>query len=133
VATCVNDKVHLRLTGTKGNVTEPELWVDHVIAATGYRPDASRLGFLDEKLRSRIERVQHAASVNQNFESSVPGLHLVGLASAHNFGPLCRFAYGAKYTSKRIAKHLSKTRLKAPKRTFKTKPVKTPNSESPAV
>jgi cation diffusion facilitator CzcD-associated flavoprotein CzcO len=133
VASSVNDKVHLRLTGTKGNITEPELWVDHVIAATGYRPDASRLGFLDEKLRSRIDRVQHAASVNQNFESSVPGLHLVGLASAHNFGPLCRFAYGAKYTAKRIAKHLAATRLKAPKRTFTTKPVEAANSESPAV
>ena len=34
-----------------------EMAVDHVIAATGYRPDLSRLTFLDERLRSRLQTV----------------------------------------------------------------------------
>ena len=109
----INDSVHLRLASTNHNVTEEELWVDHIICATGYRPDADRLTFLDASLRSRLTRVQRAASVDRNFESSIPGLYLVGLASAHNFGPLCRFAYGAKFTAQRLGRHLATTRLKS--------------------
>lgn len=109
----VNDSVHLRFASTNQKLTEQELWVDHVIAATGYRPDADRLTFLDASLRSRLKRAQDAASVDRNFESSIPGLYLVGLASAHNFGPLCRFAYGAKFTAQRLGKQLATTRLKS--------------------
>jgi thioredoxin reductase len=108
----INDSVYLRLVSTNDNLIGEDLWVDHVIAATGYRPNADRLTFLDTSLRSRLTRVQQAASVGRNFESSIPGLYLVGLASAHNFGPLCRFAYGAKFTAQRLGRHLAITGLK---------------------
>jgi len=45
--------------------------------------------------------------LNRNFQSAVPDLYFVGLASSNSFGPLCRFAYGAKFTSKRLARHLA--------------------------
>jgi len=67
------------------------------------------LSFLDPDLRRRMKTVDDSPVLNTNFESSVPGLYFVGLASASSFGPLCRFAYGAKFTASRIARHLAGT------------------------
>ncbi len=99
--------VHLLLTQHDG--TAKELHVDHVIAATGYKVKLQSLNFLDEYLRGRMKTVDDTPVLNTNFESSVPGLYFVGLAAATSFGPLCRFAYGAKFTSNRIARHLAST------------------------
>jgi thioredoxin reductase len=97
--------ISLKFT-TKDGVYE-ELQVDHVIAATGYRVEIDRLQFLDEKLRDQIESVEDTPILSRNFESSVPGLYVVGLASAVSFGPLARFAHGAKFTARHISKHLA--------------------------
>ncbi len=86
-----------------------ELHVDHIIAATGYKVNLQRLDFLDQDLRRQMASVDETPILNTNFESSVPGLYFVGLAAASSFGPLCRFAYGAKFTSNRIARHLAAT------------------------
>ncbi len=80
--------------------------VDHVIAATGYKVAVSRLGFIDEALRSRIGNVAGTPILSRHFESSVPGLYFMGAAAANSFGPLLRFAYGANFSAKRIARRL---------------------------
>jgi hypothetical protein len=98
---------HLLLTERDG--TLKELHVDHIIAATGYKVDLKRLDFLDPDLLAKMQTVEGTPVLNTNFESSVPGLYLVGLAAATSFGPLCRFAYGAKFTARRIAHHLVAT------------------------
>jgi len=89
--------------------TAQELHVDHVISATGYKVALQRINFLDPDLRRQIEAVDDTPVLNTNFESSVPGLYLVGLAAANSFGPLCRFAYGAKFTASRLSRHLAST------------------------
>ena len=99
--------VHLLLTQHDG--TAKELHVDHVIAATGYKVRLQSLNFLDPDLRGRMKTVDDTPVLNTNFESSILGLYFVGLAAATSFGPLCRFAYGAKFTSNRIARHLAST------------------------
>jgi thioredoxin reductase len=99
--------VHLLLTQHDG--TAKELHVDHVIAATGYKVRMQSLNFLDPDLRGRMKTVDDTPVLNTNFESSILGLYFVGLAAAPSFGPLCRFAYGAKFTSNRIARHLAST------------------------
>jgi thioredoxin reductase len=99
--------VHLLLTERDG--TLEELHVDHIIAATGYKVDLKCLDFVDADLLAQMHTVEGAPVLDTNFESSVPGLYLVGLAAATSFGPLCRFAYGAKFTAKRIARHLVAT------------------------
>ena len=81
--------------------------VDHVVAATGYKALAERLAFLDQGLRSAIRTVDGAPALSRNFESSVPGLYFVGLASANSFGPLARFAFGAQFTARRLTRHLA--------------------------
>ena len=56
-----------------------------------------------------MEKIDDAPVLSTNFESSIPGLYVVGLASAASFGPLCRFAFGAQFTSGRISSHLADT------------------------
>lgn len=85
-----------------------ELIVDHVIAATGYKPRLDKLTFLDPGITAEIATEGTSPNINRNFESSVPGLYMVGLAAANNFGPLLRFACGAEFTVKRLAPHLAR-------------------------
>ncbi len=82
--------------------------VDHVIAATGYKAAVSRLTFIEEPLRSRINKAAEAPILNRHFESSVSGLYFVGAAAANSFGPMLRFAYGAKFAAKRVAARLAR-------------------------
>ncbi len=86
---------------------ESELHVDHVIAGSGYIIDVDRLPFLDPALRSAIRRLGSAAKLDDNFESSVSGLHFIGPASALSFGPLFRFVVGAAYTSRVVTRRLA--------------------------
>jgi thioredoxin reductase len=106
-AKVLNDKVCLQLidgAGTKKTIT-----ADHVIAATGYRVDLRRVGFLDGDLESTLRSVDHTPVLSSNFESSVPGLYFVGASAANTFGPLLRFAFGAGFTARRLSKHLAKS------------------------
>jgi cation diffusion facilitator CzcD-associated flavoprotein CzcO len=82
---------------------------DHIIAATGYRVDLRRLSCLSDELRDAIHAVEHTPILSANFESSVPGLYFVGPAAANAFGPVMRFAYGAKVTAPRVSRHLSRS------------------------
>jgi thioredoxin reductase len=95
---------------TQQDNSDTELQFDHVICATGYKVKLQRLSFLDPTLRNQMTTAGDVPMLNRNFESVVPGLYFVGLASSNSFGPLCRFAYGAKFTSKRLARHLSAAR-----------------------
>jgi lysine/ornithine N-monooxygenase len=84
-----------------------ELQFDHVICATGYKVSLQRLGFIDPAIRKRMATADDVPILSRNFQSVVPGLYFIGLASSNSFGPLCRFAYGAKFTSKRLARHFA--------------------------
>lgn len=97
-------QLHLLLNRADGS--EQELVVDHVVAATGYRVSLERLKFLDAGLRTELNSVNDTPILSRNFEASVPGLYFVGPASANSFGPLARFACGAGFTAKRLARHL---------------------------
>ena len=82
------------------------LEVDHVIAATGYKVDLSRLGLLADELLSRLRTLDLSPVLSRNFETSVGGLYVVGTPSAHSFGPMFRFACGAEYAARRVARHV---------------------------
>lgn len=104
----VPDK-RLQLHLTRRDGTPMDLQVDHVIAATGYKVKLKRLNFIDPDLLNQMAKLEDTPILSTNFESSIPGLYVVGLASAASFGPLCRFAFGAQFTSDRIARHLAAT------------------------
>lgn len=100
-----NGQVRIRFTS--GDEGETTLIVDHLIAGTGFRVALSRLKWLDGELVGAMEKVEDTPVLSRNFESSVPGLYFVGLASANSFGPLTRFACGAEFTAKRLTRHLT--------------------------
>ena len=102
------ERINLRLAGGDGTVIEH--CADHVIAATGYKVDLRRVPFLGEAVLSRIRCLDNAPLLSASFESSIPGLYFLGLASANSFGPMMRFAYGADYTTRKITQHLLKRR-----------------------
>ena len=83
-----------------------DLAVDHLIAATGYWPQVEQLRFLDAGLRGAIRQVAGVPELSADFESSVPGLYMTGLAAAGSFGPLMRFVAGAEFTARRLRRHL---------------------------
>lgn len=93
-----------------------EIAADHVIAATGYRPDLRRLPFLDADLRGGIAHVVHTPKLSDHFETSVPGLYATGPLAANAFGPLMRFMVGAEYAAPRIAAHILKAARKTGRR-----------------
>lgn len=98
----------VRLTLDRQGARGTTLEAAHLIAATGYQPAIRRLPFLADDLRASILTADEAPILNRNFESSVPGLYWVGLASANSFGPLTRFAYGARFTARRLTRHLAR-------------------------
>jgi thioredoxin reductase len=87
---------------------------DHVIAATGYKVKIERLNFLSPEIRSRIKTVEGTPILSSSFESSVPGLYLVGLAAANSFGPVMRFAYGAAFAAHTVSKAIAKADTREP-------------------
>jgi cation diffusion facilitator CzcD-associated flavoprotein CzcO len=98
------------LTLDAGEGKRQELRIDHIIAATGYRPDIGRLPFLDPGLIQAVNTRNGSPVLSRNFESSVPGLYFMGLTAAASFGPMLRFAYGSDYAARRLARHLIGTR-----------------------
>jgi FAD-dependent urate hydroxylase len=81
---------------------------DHVIAATGYRVDLDRIQYLSADLRAKIKTYQGAPILDRALQSSIAGLHFVGVASAQSFGPVMRFVYGAKHAAAFLTAHLRK-------------------------
>ena len=101
-------RLQLRLEHGDGR----DSWIatDHVIAATGYRPDLGRLPFLADPLKERLRRVAETPRLSPDFESSAPGLFFLGPIAANTFGPVMRFAYGADYAARRLGARLARTR-----------------------
>ncbi|HKR89914.1 MAG TPA: NAD(P)/FAD-dependent oxidoreductase [Phenylobacterium sp.] len=110
-AKAAQDRVRLTLVARDGS--RRALFADHVIAATGYRVDLARLGFLDPGLRARIRCAQGSPELNADYESSAPGLFFIGTAAAASFGPVNRFVFGATHPCKRLARRLSGSRSRA--------------------
>jgi thioredoxin reductase len=108
------ENVHLYLRAQDG--ATKELFADHVIAATGYKVDLKRLGFLSSELRSEIRTAAGSPILSRGFESSVPGLYFAGLAAANTFGPVMRFAFGAGFAAQRVSAALAKAVARHPSR-----------------
>jgi len=98
---------HVSLTLEEKGGARRTMEVDHVIGATGYRVALDRLTFIEDRLRDQIGQREGAPVLNGNFECSIPGIYMVGLVSANCFGPLTRFAFGARFTARRLTRHLA--------------------------
>ena len=99
--------VTLGLVTTDGR--DREVAADHVIAATGYRSDLSRLEFLDPAVTGRLRMIAGTPKVGKDYQSSVPGLYFMGPGVAPTFGPVMRFVYGADHAARAAAPALAAT------------------------
>jgi cation diffusion facilitator CzcD-associated flavoprotein CzcO len=84
-----------------------EFTADHVVSATGYPPDLTRLPMLSDLLRSQIRTIAGTPRVGRDFESSVPGLYFAGPLVAPSHGPVMRFVYGADYAVRMITNRIA--------------------------
>jgi hypothetical protein len=105
LAAAVEDS-RVALTLSRKDGPHEVLRVDHVIAATGFRIDLSRLTLLSPALRRDIAEYRRAPILTRNFESAVPGLYFIGPAAAASFGPMMRFTFGARYAARRLTRAL---------------------------
>jgi hypothetical protein len=99
-----SDGVTLRL---ESDLETMDLSANHVIAATGYRVSPSSFPFLSVGLKHAIQWEFGSPVLSKFFESTAPGLHFTGLASAYSFGPAMRFVAGAPITVRRLCGHLA--------------------------
>jgi hypothetical protein len=79
---------------------------DHVVPGTGFKVDLDRVDYLDPELKKQIAREGKAPALDARFETSVPGLFIVGVASAPTFGPVMRFMFGAKHAGPILTRRL---------------------------
>ncbi len=101
------DGVRLGLESAGGRTVEVR--ADHVISATGYRPDLGRLPFLNARLARRLRVLDKTPRVGADFQSAVPGLYFIGPAVTPTFGPVMRFVYGADYAVRNVTGSLVST------------------------
>jgi hypothetical protein len=99
--------VRLGLAGAGGS--SRELAADHVIAATGYRTDLTRLSFLGDQMLSGLRTVPGTGSsvVGRDYQSTIPGLYVIGPAVAPTMGPVMRFVYGSEHAATTVARQLT--------------------------
>jgi cation diffusion facilitator CzcD-associated flavoprotein CzcO len=113
-------KVTLRERQTVVNVTVAQgkldlavsdgvkLCADHVILATGYTVNVDQVTMFHPSLRAEIATHRGSPMLNHWFESSVPGLYFIGLASLRVFGPLYRFVAGCGAAAWRVASAITR-------------------------
>lgn len=100
--------VVLGIRSAEGASGGGKLSADHVLAATGYRTDLTKLPFLDDGLRGRLATVAGSGSpsVAGDYQSAVPGLYVIGPAVAPVMGPVMRFVFGAKHAAGTVSRQL---------------------------
>jgi FAD-dependent urate hydroxylase len=96
----------LGLAGDDGSIRE--LAAEHVIAATGYRTDQTRLPFLGDQLLAGLRTVPGTGSsiVGRDYQSTIPGLYFIGPAVAPTMGPVMRFVFGSEHAATTVARQL---------------------------
>lgn len=98
VTSAITTGERVRLTLDDGS----ERTVDHVFLGTGYRIDITKYDFLPPELTRLISRFQGFPRLGEGFETSVPGLHILGAPAIWSFGPLMQFVVGTHYASRAL-------------------------------
>jgi hypothetical protein len=71
------------------------LLADHIVCATGYRVDVSRVNYLAKDVASGELGVSDGFPIlDEDFQTTIPGLYIVGQASTRHFGPFFGFLRG---------------------------------------
>jgi pyridine nucleotide-disulfide oxidoreductase len=82
--------------------------VDHVLLGTGYRVDVSKYEFLAPELAHSISQFQGYPRLREGFETSVPGLHIIGAPAVWSFGALMQFVVGTHYAARTLCRSIAR-------------------------
>jgi hypothetical protein len=86
--------------------------VDHVVLATGNKPDMSRIPYLSGII-DRLQLADGFPVLDELFQSSLPGLFITGFPATRDFGPFFGFVsacpVAAALTSAVLTEALSQT------------------------
>jgi cation diffusion facilitator CzcD-associated flavoprotein CzcO len=77
---------------------------DHAFLGTGYRVDLAKLAIIAPELLRRVRHDGGFPVLSAGFETSVPGLHVVGSPAVGSFGPLPRFVAGCGYAARSLTR-----------------------------
>ena len=101
-AAAVGERIKIRLDdGSERNV-------DHVLLGTGYRVDVSKYDFFAPDLAKSISHIQGYPRLREGFETSVPGLHILGAPAVWSFGALNQFVVGTHYASRALRRFVAR-------------------------
>jgi cation diffusion facilitator CzcD-associated flavoprotein CzcO len=101
VAVDAPDGSAVRLTLSEGT----ELEVDHVVLASGYVADLSRVPYV-AGLLDRVRVTDGFPDLSEGFETSLPGLHVTGFASTRDFGPFYGFTKGCASSARIVIEEM---------------------------
>jgi FAD-dependent urate hydroxylase len=82
-----------------------ELSVDRIVCATGYRADAGRVPYLAGVL-DRLHVADGFPVLDENFQTSIPGLYLPGFTGTRDFGPFFGFTKGCPAAAELVTRGL---------------------------
>lgn len=92
------------------------LAVDHIILATGYKPDMTRVPYLSGVV-DRMDLADGFPILDEQFQTSLPGLFVTGFPATKDFGPFFGFVRGcvpaATLTVEGLAKALDREQAPA--------------------
>ena len=81
--------------------------VDHIILATGYKVNIQLVPYFSRTtILPRIKTSHGFPVLDENFQTSLPGLYITGLAATQDFGPFYGFVRGCPSSAKIIGDHL---------------------------
>ena len=89
------------------------LAVDHVVLATGYKPDLTNVDYL-QPLLDRIDTTDGFPALDEHFQTSVQGLFMPGFVGTRDFGPFFGFVRGCPAASTLIGDALLDRRGEVP-------------------
>jgi len=111
-AEAVGDQVNLTVEADGGR---REIAADHIICGTGYRWNVAKLSFLDTDLKQAMRTVGGGALVGGDYQSSVPGLYVIGPVVAPSMGPVMRFVFGSEHAATTVGRQLAVVTRRTPR------------------
>lgn len=86
-----------------------QIFVDHVILATGYKVNMENIPFLKHGSILEKLKLQNGYPVLDRFlQTNIPGLYITSLAATQDFGPFFGFTVSVNTSAKIIGRYLQK-------------------------
>lgn len=92
----------VKVTLSNGEVLE----IDHIITATGYKVETSKIPFLSSELLSALNCANGFPRLDAHFQSNIPGLYFTSFMAGQDFGPFFGFTIGVRTAAQLIVQQL---------------------------